>query len=316
MGQLEDLMARRNTVAANIEKACNTGFDLNEELEKARSGVYADTAENRKMNRVGQKYGSEKKEEETKGQREKKREEEGSGKTVSEHAAGASDEALKRAAADDKASPEVKAAAEEEMKKRGKTSKDTNTPHLIDGEINENDKDVKRFFELNHKIDKGVKLKDDEEKEYIDLQCQFLAEMKFYAQSQTEKLGIKIEKKTVEEFKNELLEKHSPEYIKKHKEQEKKEQEKKEQENYFSNHLDIDGEIYYMFDHGEFKDRDDVDSVEEEEIVNKLKKETLKNISDAIEKYGVIRVRKELMNINECVDEKLASEIIRKCKQK
>lgn len=124
MGQLEDLIARRNTVAANIEKACNTGFDLNEELEKARSGVYADTAENRKMNRVGQKYGSEKKEEEPKGQREKKQEEEGSGKTVSEHAAGASDEALKRAAADDKASPEVKAAAEEEMKKRGSEKKE------------------------------------------------------------------------------------------------------------------------------------------------------------------------------------------------
>ena len=124
MGQLEDLMARRNAVAANIEKACNTGFDLNQELEKARSGVYADTAENRKMNRVGQKYGSEKKEEEPKGQKEKKQEEEGSGKTVSEHAAGASDEALKRAAADEKASPEVKAAAEEEMKKRGSEKKE------------------------------------------------------------------------------------------------------------------------------------------------------------------------------------------------
>ena len=123
MGQLEDLIARRNTVAANIEKACNTGFDLNEELEKARSGVYADTAENRKMNRVGQKYGSEKKEDEPKGQREKKQED-GSGKTVSEHAAGASDEALKRAAADDKASPEVKAAAKEEMKKRGSEKKE------------------------------------------------------------------------------------------------------------------------------------------------------------------------------------------------
>lgn len=124
MGQLEDLIARRNTVAANIEKACNTGFDLNEELEKARSGVYADTAENRKMNRVGQKYGSEKKEDESKGQREKKQEEEGSGKNVSEHAAEASDEALKRAAADDKASPEVKAAAEKEMKKRGSEKKE------------------------------------------------------------------------------------------------------------------------------------------------------------------------------------------------
>ena len=37
---------------------------LNERLEKSRSGTYADTAENRRKHRVGQKYGSEKKEEE------------------------------------------------------------------------------------------------------------------------------------------------------------------------------------------------------------------------------------------------------------
>lgn len=37
---------------------------LNESLEKSRSGTYADTSENRRKHRVGQKYGSEKKEEE------------------------------------------------------------------------------------------------------------------------------------------------------------------------------------------------------------------------------------------------------------
>lgn len=35
---------------------------LNERLEKSRSGIYADTSENRRKHRVGQKYGSEKKE--------------------------------------------------------------------------------------------------------------------------------------------------------------------------------------------------------------------------------------------------------------
>lgn len=35
---------------------------LNDELEKSRSGVYADTAENRRLHRVGQKYGSKKEE--------------------------------------------------------------------------------------------------------------------------------------------------------------------------------------------------------------------------------------------------------------
>lgn len=37
---------------------------LNERLEKSRSGIYADTSENRRKHRVGQKYGPEKKEEE------------------------------------------------------------------------------------------------------------------------------------------------------------------------------------------------------------------------------------------------------------
>lgn len=37
---------------------------LNERLEKSRSGIYLDTSENRRKHRVGQKYGSEKKEEE------------------------------------------------------------------------------------------------------------------------------------------------------------------------------------------------------------------------------------------------------------
>lgn len=37
---------------------------LNERLEKSRSGIYVDTSENRRKHRVGQKYGSEKKEEE------------------------------------------------------------------------------------------------------------------------------------------------------------------------------------------------------------------------------------------------------------
>lgn len=46
-------------MTALIEKSI-----LNERLEKSRSGIYADTSENRRKHRVGQKYGSEKKEEE------------------------------------------------------------------------------------------------------------------------------------------------------------------------------------------------------------------------------------------------------------
>lgn len=48
-----DILKHRKIVIENILKAFSTGVDLNRELEKARSGVYADTAENRKLGRVG-----------------------------------------------------------------------------------------------------------------------------------------------------------------------------------------------------------------------------------------------------------------------
>lgn len=41
----------------------NRKINLNERLEKSRSGTYSDTSENRRKHRVGQKYGEEKKEE-------------------------------------------------------------------------------------------------------------------------------------------------------------------------------------------------------------------------------------------------------------
>lgn len=41
-------------------------------IEKARSGVYADTAENRKLGRVGQQYGGKKSEDDSKGGKKKK----------------------------------------------------------------------------------------------------------------------------------------------------------------------------------------------------------------------------------------------------
>lgn len=96
------------------------------DIEKGRTGVYEDNAENRRLNRVGQPYGHKKQEEAPKGRQAAKQEVPAGDKrgateatSVAKHAEGASDEALKRAAADPKAAPEVKAAAEAEMKKRG-----------------------------------------------------------------------------------------------------------------------------------------------------------------------------------------------------
>lgn len=127
MGQLEELMAHRQSVESNIEKSFGTGFDLNDEFEKARSGVYKDTAENRRLKRVGQKYGTSAAPDQGGATSQGKKAEEGgqkpegkvdSGK-LANYASDASDEALKRAAADKNAAPEVKAAAQAELKKRG-----------------------------------------------------------------------------------------------------------------------------------------------------------------------------------------------------
>lgn len=51
--------SKRRFVQAQIQKSFESGIDVNEEieLEKARQGVYADNAYNRKLMRVGQQYG-------------------------------------------------------------------------------------------------------------------------------------------------------------------------------------------------------------------------------------------------------------------
>lgn len=137
MGQLEDLLGRQQQVANNIEKSCNGGFDLNQELEKARSGIYADNAENRRLHRVGQKYGSDKKPEEQGNERQPKQGEENSG--YQKMASQASDGALKRAAADEEADPKVREMAKQELKKRGSKGNNKEMNKMID-KMKENSK--------------------------------------------------------------------------------------------------------------------------------------------------------------------------------
>lgn len=118
MGSLEELLNHKKSVQENISKSFGSGFDLNEEwIEKAKSGVYADTAENRKLNRVGQQYGNKRQEKQPKGKTSAKQEE--GGADVSSQAAKASDGALKRAASDEKAPEHVRNAAKQELEKRG-----------------------------------------------------------------------------------------------------------------------------------------------------------------------------------------------------
>ena len=109
----EELNKRREAVASNIAKS------FENDIEKARSGVYEDTPENRRLNRVGQQYGSKKKEEEPAG----KSKSGGESGSYEHYAKQASDSALRRAAADDNAKPGVQEAAKKEIKRRKETNK-------------------------------------------------------------------------------------------------------------------------------------------------------------------------------------------------
>lgn len=67
----EDVKNHRDEVRGNILKSFEPDF------EKARSGVYADTAENRRLNRVGQTYGNKKQEQPGANKQSKKRDNSG-----------------------------------------------------------------------------------------------------------------------------------------------------------------------------------------------------------------------------------------------
>ena len=110
---------KREFVVSQIEKS----FD--NDIEKARHGRYEDTAENRKLNRVGQEYGQAAKENEPAVEKRGKGEEPKSvGDLVKQQATEASTEALKRASKDENAKPEVREAAKKELAKRGDDTND------------------------------------------------------------------------------------------------------------------------------------------------------------------------------------------------
>lgn len=149
---------RKRMVQERIEKSFNDGLNLNDEIEKGRHGIYADNAENRRKNRVGQEYGHAAQQKEPTGKTA------GAAKTVDEHAAEASDKALERAAADKNAEPEVREAAKKELAQRN-SDDDKKSMYNDDGEIDMNHPLVKRRFELMDKLYHGGKLSDDEQKE-------------------------------------------------------------------------------------------------------------------------------------------------------
>lgn len=100
-------------------KAANilSGFTNLDEIEKARAGVYADTPENQKLKRVGQKYGAEKSNEQPK--EGKSGTAEPGKKSLADHAKETSEENLLRVIKTSN-DPKLREAAHEELKRRKK----------------------------------------------------------------------------------------------------------------------------------------------------------------------------------------------------
>jgi len=137
-----------------IEKAYLSGTISEEIFEKARTGKYSDTAENRSLKRVGQPYGS-KKVEDTKEEKEGKKEPEadkkqGEEKTIEEHARTASETALQNAAKS--GDEEHRIAAKAELDRREKEE----SPQEEAKEVNVSDLDEKGLRDEIKKIDEKL----------------------------------------------------------------------------------------------------------------------------------------------------------------
>lgn len=147
-----------NQTAQNIVQQFGT------DIEKARSGVYADTAENRKLHRVGQQYGG------------KKQEDEEHGKPK-----GKADE------------PKGKQTRDERFSEDGIVGKD--------GGFNKQGNTYKRWSALREKVESG-KATPEEKKEFAHLHNQYLNEKDRHAYEQSKQADPKAKEpkyKTVDE---------------------------------------------------------------------------------------------------------------------
>lgn len=103
---MNEIELYRERIKRNILKSFQVDLEKSDfdEFEKSRSGIYQDNAENRRLNRVGQKY-------RTSGKQEGE-------SSLNDHAREASTEALNKVLQSKNASKEMKVAAEEELKNR------------------------------------------------------------------------------------------------------------------------------------------------------------------------------------------------------
>lgn len=176
MKQLTNLIV--NTMSDNIAKSF--GVDI----EKASHGIYADNALNRKLRRVGQEYGTKKKEENVVNKKPNTED-----KPISNQSDKKSESQEKTTNSDTK---------EELFSKHG----------MLDdkGNLNSNSEHVKRMYELEKKVDNGT-ASSEEKKEYATLRNQSKNEKDRYVHEGRKKLGIQEDEpkyKSVEERRNEL----------------------------------------------------------------------------------------------------------------
>lgn len=106
--------ARRQQI---LKGFTNTEEVAEEPIEKARHGVYADNAQNRRLQRVGQEYGQAAKEDPEGGGQEGGMPE--GNVSLQNHARQASEEALTKVANDPQADPEMRKVATAELERRG-----------------------------------------------------------------------------------------------------------------------------------------------------------------------------------------------------
>ena len=136
------IQKKRQEIANNIAK----GFE--NDIEKARHGTYSDTAENRKLNRVGQEYGNAAKKPEQNQKQPKAQENSGGGsnaaKTPEEHAKDTSTEKLKEFISNEKSDPKLVAIAKKELESRGAGSEKKESKK-VDSSLS--DENIEKLFE-------------------------------------------------------------------------------------------------------------------------------------------------------------------------
>lgn len=119
-----------------------------DDIEKARHGVYADNAQNRRLQRVGQEYGKAAQKKEETGEQSSASEE---GVSLQNHARSASEEALKKVANDPTADSQMRKVATQELERRGINIRSKNkagTSSLRDNSVDSDAKENSKFESL------------------------------------------------------------------------------------------------------------------------------------------------------------------------